>query len=62
MRNVVEVYCTVISWNYSRGTEEDSEASQACLGTSRIPNWRFLNKRQQCEELKKFQYNIILKF
>jgi hypothetical protein len=31
----VEVYCTVISRNYVRGTEEEQEVSQAGLGTSR---------------------------
>jgi hypothetical protein len=34
MRDVVEVYCTVTSRNYSTGTEEDQEVSQAGLGTS----------------------------
>jgi hypothetical protein len=26
--NVVEMYCTLISWNYGRGTEEDNEVSR----------------------------------
>jgi len=28
MRDVVELYCTVISRNYGRGTEEDHEFSR----------------------------------
>jgi hypothetical protein len=43
MRDVVEVCCTVISRNYGIGTVEEHEVSQACLGTSRRPNWRILN-------------------
>jgi hypothetical protein len=34
MRDVVEVYCTVISRNYERGTEEEHEVPQDGLGTS----------------------------
>jgi hypothetical protein len=48
MRDVVEVYCTVISRNCGRGTEEDHDVSQAGLGTSRRPTWRIINRRQQC--------------
>jgi hypothetical protein len=47
MRDVFEVYCTVISRNYGRGTEEDHEVSQAGLGTSRRPTWRIKNTRHQ---------------
>jgi hypothetical protein len=47
MRDVVEVYCAVLSRNCGRGTEEDHEVSQAGLGTSRRPTWRIKNTRQQ---------------
>jgi len=48
MRVVFEVYCTVISRNYGRGTEEAQKVSQAGLGTSRRPTWMIINTRQQC--------------
>jgi len=46
MRDVVDVYCTVISPNYVRGTEEDQEVSQTGLGTSRHRNGSIINTRQ----------------
>ena len=47
MRDVVEVYSTIISRNYGRGTEEDQEVSQAGLGTSPHRTVRILNTRQK---------------
>ena len=47
MRDVFAVFCTVISRNYSRGTEEGHEASQASLGTSSHRTGRILNMRQK---------------
>jgi len=47
MRDVFEVFCTVISRNYVRGTEEDHEVSEAGLGTSSHRNGRILNTRQK---------------
>ena len=47
MSDVVHVYCTVISRNYGRGTEENKEVSQTDLGTSIHRTGRILNTRQK---------------
>jgi len=46
IRDLVEVYCTVISRNYFRLTEESQEVSQAGLGTIIHRTGRILNTRQ----------------
>ena len=47
IRDLVEVYCTVISRNYFRLTEESQEVSQAGLGTSIYRTGRIENTREQ---------------
>jgi hypothetical protein len=45
--DVVEVYCTVISWNYGRRTEEGHEDFQDKLGTSIHRTGKIQNTRQK---------------
>jgi len=47
IRDVVEVYCTVISRNYGSGTEEDNKMSHAGLGTSRHRTGYLISTRQE---------------
>jgi hypothetical protein len=47
IRDVVEVYCRVISPNYGRGTEEGHKDFQDNLGTSIHRNGKILNTKQQ---------------
>jgi len=46
IKDLVEVYCTVISRNYFRLAEESQEVSQAGLGTIIHRTGRILNTRQ----------------
>ena len=47
MGDVVEVYCTVISRNYGRGTEEDHGDSQVNLDTSIHRTGKIQNTSEQ---------------
>jgi hypothetical protein len=49
VRDVVDVYCTVISRRYGRGTEEDHEGHRAGLGSGRRSNHRTLDTIMQCQ-------------